>query len=217
MMSLSGYANRRDAGLRLAKLLTTYAGRGDVVVLGLPRGGVPVAAEVARALRAPLDVFIVRKLGAPWQPELALGAIAEGGLEVRHAEAMHALGVSDADLDRVAERERDEVVRRSAAYRGSTPPTPLAGRWIVIVDDGLATGSTMEAAIAAVRTQGPAGIVVAVPVGAPDTCARLAPAVEALVCPLQPRGFDAVGEWYSDFSQTTDDEVRRLLSAAETA
>lgn len=207
------FADRRDAGRQLAAQLQAYSGRADTLILGLPRGGVPVAAEISRALRIPFDVFVVRKLGAPWHPELALGAIAEGGIEVRHEAAMRSLGVSDAELDEVAAVEHDELRRRVLAYRGERPPLKLADRTIILVDDGLATGSTMEAAIAAVRHLRPARIVVAVPVGAPDTCARIEAQADELVCPLRPRAFSAVGEWYDDFGQTTDDEVRALLAA----
>lgn len=209
------FADRRDAGRQLAAQLQTYSGQGDVLILGLPRGGVPVAAEISSALHVPLDVFVVRKLGAPWHRELALGAIAEGGIEIRHEEAMRSLGVSAAEVDRVAAVEHEELKRRVFAYRGKRPPLPLAGRTVILVDDGLATGSTMEAAIAAVRHLHPARIVVAVPVGAPDTCARIETQADELVCLLRPRAFSAVGEWYDDFGQTTDDEVRALITAAE--
>lgn len=210
----SGYLDRRDAGRQLASALEAYANRSDVAVLGLPRGGVPVADEVASALHAPLDVFIVRKLGAPWHPELALGALAEGGIEIRHRDSMASFGVSDADLDHVALQEREELARRVQRYRGSRPATDLWNRTVILVDDGLATGSTMEAAIAAVRQHRPARIVVAVPVGAADTCRRIGALADDLVCPLAPARFSAVGEWYADFSQTTDEEVAAVLAAA---
>ncbi len=211
----SGYQDRRDAGRQLAAALEAYRDRPDVIVLGLPRGGVPVAAEVASALHAPLDIFIVRKLGAPWHPELALGALAEGGLEVRHHAVMASFGVSDADLDRVAAAEREELARRVARFRGRRPPLSLRDRTVVLVDDGLATGSTMEAAIAAVRRQAPARLIVAVPVGAADTVRRVRAMADDLVCPLSPTNFSAVGEWYADFTQTTDEEVSACLDAAK--
>jgi predicted phosphoribosyltransferase len=215
--SPSGYLDRRDAGRQLAAALSAYAGQPNVVVLGLPRGGVPVADEVASALHAPLDVFIVRKLGAPWHSELALGALAEGGIEIRHRDAMASFGVSDEDLDHVARREREELARRVARYRGHRPPQDLRNRVVILVDDGLATGSTMEAAIAAVRRHEPARLIVAVPVGAVDTCRRLIGLVDDLVCPLAPAQFSAVGEWYADFSQTTDEEVAAILAAAKSS
>jgi len=209
------FADRRDAGVQLAARLQHYAGRSDVVVLGLPRGGVPVAAEIARWLQVPFDVFVVRKIGAPWQRELAIGAIAEGGIEVHHEEAMRSLGVSPADLAQVAAVEHEELRRRVMAYRGERPLLPLTDRTVILVDDGLATGSTLEAAIAAVRLLHPARMVVAVPVGVPDSCARIEAQVDELVCPLRPRAFRAVGEWYDNFGQITDDEVRALLAAGE--
>jgi predicted phosphoribosyltransferase len=210
------FADRVDAGHRLAERLTHLAGQ-DVVVLGLPRGGVPVAAEVAAALRAPLDVLVVRKLGLPWQPELAMGAIAGvGGAleEVRNELVIRRAGVGDDVLDAVRAREVPELRRREQAYRGDRPALEVRGRTVVVVDDGLATGSTMRAAVAAVREQSPAAVVVAVPVGSPDTCARLDREVDEVVCLDMPRTFLAVGQAYDDFRATSDDEVRAALSAA---
>lgn len=206
------FADRRDAGRHLAEALREYAGRDDVIVLGLPRGGVPVAAEVAAALNVPFDAFIVRKLGAPWHRELALGAIAEGGVEIRHEEAMRSVGVSADEMDEVAAVEREELTRRIRAYRGDHPaPRALAGRTVLLVDDGLATGATMEAAVAAVRHAGATRVIVAVPVGPRDTRRRIERVADQCVCLLQPDDFSAVGEWYDDFSQTSDEDVLALL------
>ena len=210
------FADREDAGRHLADALGHLAGT-DVVVLGLPRGGVPVAAEVARALHAPLDVLVVRKLGLPWQPELAMGAVAgvAGSLEeVRNEQVIRQAGVGDDALDEVRAREIAELRRRELAYRGDRPAVDVRGRTVVVVDDGLATGSTMRAAVAALRSQSPAAVVVAVPVGSPDTVARLAKEVDELVCVTAPRGFAAVGQVYADFRPTSDDEVRAALSGA---
>jgi putative phosphoribosyl transferase len=204
-----------DAGRELAAHLDRYAGAPDAIVLGLPRGGVPVAAEVARALGTPLDVFLVRKLGVPGHDELAMGAIASGGVRVINQDVVDALGVSDEEIRQASARERDELVRRELAYRGDRPPPAAAGRTVILVDDGLATGSTMRAAVAALGEQGAGRIVVAVPVAAKATCAELAPEVDELVCARTPDPFYAVGLWYDDFSQTTDDEVRALLRAGE--
>jgi putative phosphoribosyl transferase len=181
------------------------------VVLGLPRGGVPVAAEVAHALDAPLDVFVVRKLGVPGQRELAMGAIASGGVRVVNASVVHALRLRDEDIDAVAREEQVELERRERAYRGDRAPAVTAGRRVVLVDDGLATGATMKAALGAVRAQGATDIVVAVPTGAAQTCAELAADGATVVCLSQPEPFHAVGLSYADFSETTDDEVRDLL------
>jgi predicted phosphoribosyltransferase len=215
-MTLRGrvFRNRADAGRRLATLLGAYAGRPDVIVLALPRGGVPVGAEVARALGAPLDVFLVRKLGVPGHEELAMGAIASGGVRVLNEDVVTALHIPPAVVDAVAAREEAELSRREALYRGDRPPPDLRGRVVILVDDGLATGSTMRAAAAAVRGQGPARIVVAVPVAAAETCAELRAQVDELVGALTPEPFFAVGVWYEDFSQTTDEEVRTLLDHA---
>jgi predicted phosphoribosyltransferase len=207
------FRDRTDAGRLLAGELTRYADRRDVVVLALPRGGVPVAAEVARALHAPLDVFLVRKLGVPGHEELAMGAIATGGVRVLNDEVVAALEIPEQVIDEVAAEEQRELERRGCLYRGDRPPLPVRDRTVILVDDGLATGSTMRAAVAALRRQGPRRIVVAVPVGAHDTCAELADEADEVVCARTPRPFRAVGLWYDDFSQTTDEEVRSLLAS----
>jgi predicted phosphoribosyltransferase len=209
------FSDRFDAGRRLAAELLDYADRPDVLVLALPRGGVPVAFEVARALHAPLDVFLVRKLGVPGHRELAMGAIASGGVRVLNEDVVRGLGVPDEVLDAVAARERTELERREWAYRDGRPPPAVRGRTVILVDDGLATGSTMRAAVRALRAQGPARIVVAVPVGAPETCAEFQDEADEAVCARTPDPFYAVGLWYSDFTQTTDEEVRDLLARAE--
>jgi erythromycin esterase-like protein/adenine/guanine phosphoribosyltransferase-like PRPP-binding protein len=208
------FRHRSDAGRQLAAHLTRFGGRSDVLVLGLPRGGVPVAAEVATALGAPLDVFLVRKLGVPGHEELAMGAVAEGGIEVLHERLISDLGIPRALVERTAVRERLELERRDRLYRGDRERPAAAGHVVILVDDGLATGATMEAAIVALRELKPAQIVVAAPVGSPDTCARLAKLADAVVCPSQPEPFDAVGLWYEDFGQTSDAEVRDLLATA---
>jgi putative phosphoribosyl transferase len=205
------FTDRVDAGRQLSRHLDAYANRRDVIVLALPRGGVPVAAEVARHLDAPLDVFLVRKLGVPGQPELAMGAIAEGGAEVLNRQVVDELGIPPALVPPVIARERIELDRRARAFRGDRQTPSVRGRIVILVDDGLATGSTMEAAIAALRRLEPAEIVVAVPVGAAQTCERLSRLADALITVARPVPFDAVGQWYDDFSQTTDEEVRRLL------
>jgi erythromycin esterase-like protein/predicted phosphoribosyltransferase len=205
------FANRTDAGRHLASRLTAYAGRTDVIVLGLPRGGVPVAAEVARHLKAPLDVFLVRKLGVPGHHELAMGAISEGGVQVLDRALISHLGIRPEEVDAIAAAERAELARRQQLFRGLRPRPDLQGRTVIVVDDGLATGATMEAAVVAIRQLGPAAVIVAAPVGAPETCARLRAHATDVVCAAQPRHLDAVGLWYDDFTQTTDDEVRRLL------
>jgi len=187
---------------------------GDLVVLGLPRGGVPVAAEVAAGLGAPLDVFLVRKLGAPGQEELAMGAIATGGVRVLNESVIGHLRVDPADVERVTDAEKAELARRAALYRGSRAPLDVAGKVVVVVDDGLATGSTMRAAVAALRQLNPSRIVVAVPVGAPVTCAEFRRVADEVVCARQPPSFHAVGEWYRDFRPTTDDEIADLLGLA---
>jgi predicted phosphoribosyltransferase len=208
------FQDRRDAGRYLGLQLQKYADAPDVLVLALPRGGVPVAFEVARRLRAPLDIFLVRKLGVPGQEELAMGAIATGGVFVPNSEVILALDISEDVVESVAARERRELARRERQYRGDRPPPDLEGRTVILVDDGLATGSSMRAAIAAVRRQEPARIVVAVPVAAASTCAELTEEVDEVVCAITPAPFQAVGVWYADFSQTTDNEVRELLEQA---
>jgi predicted phosphoribosyltransferase len=183
-----------------------------VVVLGLPRGGIPVAFEVAKALKAPLDVFVVRKLGLPGHPELAMGAIASGGMRVLNDDLLRQLHVPASAIDAVARAEQAELERRERAYRGARPPMTLEGRIVILVDDGLATGATMRAAVLAIRRVLPSQIVVAVPVGARETCRALNEVADDVVCALMPERFTAVGVWYDNFEQTTDDEVRRLLS-----
>ncbi|MGH9223964.1 MAG: TIGR03086 family metal-binding protein [Acidimicrobiales bacterium] len=195
----------------MAGLLAAYGGRSDVIVLGLARGGVPVAAEVAAGLGVPLDVLVVRKLGTPGQVELAMGAIASGGVRVLNDTVIAGMGVDPADIERVTAAERAELGRRTALYRGDRVPLDVSGRVVVVVDDGLATGSTMRAAVAALRRMGPSRIVVAVPVGAPVTCAEFRLVADEVVCARQPREFHAVGEWYRDFRPTTDDEIRDVL------
>ena len=207
----SPFDNRRDAGRQLAGALQHYANRPDVLVLALPRGGVPVAFEVAQALSAPLDVFMVRKLGVPGHEELAMGAIATGGLTVLNDSVVQGLQITPQELDRVAAAEREELARREREYRGDRPPPEVQGRTVILIDDGLATGSTMRAAAAALRQQAPARIVIAVPVSSPQTCRELGAEVDEIVCLITPEMFYAVGMWYIDFSPTTDDEVRDLL------
>lgn len=208
------FGDRREAGVALGQRLAQIPMDAPQVVLALPRGGVPVGYEVARILQAPLDVFTVRKLGVPGQEELALGAIARGGTRVLNEEVLDTLGLTEADVDRVAAREQQELERRDRAYRGDRPPVPVAGRTAVLVDDGLATGSTMRAAVRAIRAERPKRVIVAVPVSARSTCEALAREVEAIVCVRTPEPFYAVGLWYEDFSQTTDEEVRELLARA---
>ncbi|HET7230643.1 MAG TPA: phosphoribosyltransferase [Longimicrobium sp.] len=208
------YVDRVDAGRRLAEALRPFAGVPNLLVLALPRGGVPVAYEVARALNAPLDIFLVRKLGVPGQEELAMGAIASGGIRVLNHEVLRMVHVPAPVIDAVAERELAELERREIAYRDDRPEPAIAGRTVILVDDGLATGSTMRAAVAALRTQHPRALVVAVPVAARETCESFLAEVDHVVCPLTPEPFHAVGMWYHDFSQTTDNEVRHLLALA---
>lgn len=206
------FHDRREAGQLLARQLTRYKAREDVIVLALPRGGVPVGYEIARELKAPLDVFVVRKLGVPWQPELAMGAIAGRGTEVLNGDVVTAYNIPPHVIHEVAEREGRELQRRLQQYRGDRPFPDLRGRTALLVDDGLATGSSMRAAVNALRQEKPKAIVVAVPVAAARTCEELRPEVDDMVCLHTPPDFAAVGLWYEDFSQTTDDEVRELLT-----
>jgi putative phosphoribosyl transferase len=208
------YADRREAGRAVAARLGDYAGRADVVVLGLPRGGIPVAYEVARALNAPLDVFVVRKLGLPGHPELAMGAIASGGVRVLNDDVFRHVNVPPSAIEAVARAEQMELERRERAYRGARPAIPVGDRIVILVDDGLATGSTMRAAVLAIRRQLPSQIVVAVPVGARETCRAMDEVADEVVCVRMPEPFTAVGLWYDDFGQTTDEEVRQLLAAS---
>ena len=201
----------------MARQLTRYKGRRDLIVLALPRGGVPVAYEIARELNAPLDVFVVRKLGVPWQPELAMGAIAGRGTEVLNGDVVSAYNIPPHVIRAVAEREAQELRRRLEQYRGDRPFPALHGLTAILVDDGLATGSSMRAAVNALRQERPAAIVVAVPVAAASTCEELRPDVDEMICLYTPANFAAVGLWYEDFSQTTDEEVRDLLSYEPTS
>ena len=206
------FRDRVEAGRRLAAQLTGYADRPGLLVLALPRGGVPVAFEVARALRAPLDIFLVRKLGVPGQEELAMGAIATGGVRVINEDVVRYLQIPGEVIDAVAANEQRELERREHAYRDDRPAPDVRGKTVILVDDGLATGSTMRAAAAALRKQEPARIIVAVPVSAPETCDEFRMEVDEVVCAVTPEPFRGVGLWYDDFSQTTDGEVRDLLS-----
>jgi len=207
------FRDRREAGRLLAKRLAQYKGRTDVLVLALPRGGVPVAHEITEELHVPMDVFVVRKLGVPWQPELAMGAIASDGVEVLNGDVVTACRIPPRVIREVAEREASELRRRLLQYRGDRPLPVISGRTVILVDDGLATGATMRAAVMAVRQEQPAAVIVAVPVGAASTCAELRSEVDEIVCLYSPPDFSAVGLWYDDFSPTSDEEVRRLLAA----
>jgi predicted phosphoribosyltransferase len=208
------FRDRREAGRLLAEKLVEYADRPDVIVLALPRGGVPIAYEVARALNAPLDVFLVRKLGVPGHEEFAMGAIATGGVRVINDEAVRALGIPDYLIEAVAAKEQQELTRRERLYRDGRPPSDIRGKTVILVDDGLATGFTMLAAIKALRKQQTGRIVVAVPIAPPETCDQLREQADDVICAVTPEPFYAVGLWYEDFSQTTDDEVRDLLTRA---
>lgn len=214
-VSSQPFLNRAEAGELLAARFADLADRDDVIVLGLPRGGVPVGYEVARSLRVPLDVFVVRKLGVPGHEELAMGAIASGGVRLVNHEVVDALGIPESVIDQVARREQAELERREALYRGSRPPLSLTSRTVILVDDGLATGSTMRAAVTAIRHQQPARIVVAVPVGAGPTCSEMHTVADDVVCLRTPDPFIAVGLWYRDFSETPDAEVRELLGRTD--
>ena len=206
------FANRVEAGRSLAEKLTAYRGLANAIVLGLPRGGVPVAYEVAARLGLPLDVFLVRKLGVPGYEELAMGAIASGNVLVLNDEVMRALPDSEATLEAVRARENVELQRREIRYRQDRPAPELKDRVVLLVDDGLATGATMRAATAALRKQGAARIVVAVPVGAPETCEALDSEADETICAIRPASFQGVGQFYEDFSQTSDEEVQELLA-----
>jgi predicted phosphoribosyltransferase len=208
------FVNREDAGRRLAQELTQYAGRDDVVVLGLPRGGAPVALEVAKALDAPMDVFVVRKLGVPGREEFAMGAIATGGVQVMNEDVVRMLNLPERSIENVAEREFKELVRREKSYREGRGPLTVRGRVVIVVDDGLATGATMRAAVEALRRLGPEKIIAAAPVAAPDTARSIQELADGMVTVHTPEFFEAVGAWYRDFSQTSDEEVRECLREA---
>ncbi len=209
------FRDRSEAGRFLADKLSEYTDRRDVIVLGLPRGGIPVAYEVAQKLHAPLDVFTVRKLGVPGHEELAMGAIASGGVRVLNHDVLSYIRIPDEEIDRVAANELRELERRERLYRGARPRLEVRDLIVIVVDDGLATGSTMRAAVKALRQKGPKQIVVAAPVGARETCDSFRNEVDVVcLCALTPEPFQAVGLWYTDFEQTTDDEVRKLLTRA---
>jgi predicted phosphoribosyltransferase len=209
------FRDRREAGRFLVTKLAAYTHRPDVLVLALPRGGVPVAYEVARALDVPLDVFLVRKLGIPGHEELAMGAVATGGVRVLNDQVVGGLRIPDYVIDAVAAKEQQELARRERLYRSNRPPPDVRGRTVILVDDGLATGATMLAAIKTLRQQQPTCIVVAVPTASPETCEELNAEVDEIICAVTPEPFYAVGLWYDDFSQTTDDEVRDLLARSK--
>jgi len=215
-VSSQPFRHRAEAGEQLAARLSAFADRDDVIVLALPRGGVPVGYEVARALHVALDVFVVRKLGVPGHEELAMGAIATGGVRLVNHDVVDALGIPAVVIDSVAKSEQGELDRRERLYRGTRPPIGLANKTVILVDDGLATGSTMRAAVMAARHQNPARIVVAVPVGAASTCGELGREADEVVCLRTPEPFIAVGLWYRDFTPTSDNEVRALLGKVAT-
>lgn len=208
------YRDRTQAGRQLARLLRPHADDPGAIVLALPRGGVPVAYEIAHALHLPLDLLVVRKLGMPGHEEFAIGAIGSGGVRVLQDDVIDACGLAADAVSAVCQVANRELARREALYRGARPLPALAGRTVIVVDDGIATGSTMRAAVEVVRAQHAARVIVAAPVGAPDTCAALAEFADALVCPLQPPGFMSVGQWYKEFDQTSDEEVLSLVSRA---
>jgi putative phosphoribosyl transferase len=214
-VSSQPFTDRAEAGELLAARFTELADRDNAIVLALPRGGVPVGYQVARSLRVPLDVFVVRKLGVPGHEELAMGAIASGGVRLLNDEIVDALGIPGPLIDQVARREQAELERREQLYRGNRPLVSLTNKTVILVDDGLATGSTMRAAVAAIRRQQPKGIIVAVPVGAPSTCDEMREVAEDVVCLRTPDPFVAVGLWYRDFGETSDAEVRELLGRTD--
>ncbi len=208
------FRNRTEAGRVLAGMLQGYAGRPDLLVLGLPRGGIPVAFEIATSLDCPMDLFTVRKLGVPGREELAMGAIASGGIRVLNQDVLRGLVISDREIDMAAQREMQELERRESAYRGGRAPAAIASHCVILVDDGLATGSSMLAAVRAVRSQDPSRVIVAVPVAPPDICELMTQEADDVICAETPARFEAVGLWYQDFSQTSDDEVRELYEKA---
>lgn len=207
------FKDRAHAGRHLAERLMNYAGAADTVVLGLPRGGVVVAREIADQLGLPLDIFLVRKLGVPGYEELAMGAIASGGIRVMNEEVMRQISISESAIESVTRREEQELKRREAAYRGNRPPLSVKGLTVILVDDGLATGATMRAAVKALRRQEPRKLVIAVPTASPDVCDEFRAEVDEILCGMTPSPFHAVGAWYEDFSQTTDEEVQQLLKS----
>jgi predicted phosphoribosyltransferase len=209
------FQNRAEAGVLLGKRLAAYAERPDVLILALPRGGVPVGFEIAKALHAPLDVLIVRKLGVPGQEELAMGAIVSGGMQVLNESVVESLGISAQEIQAAAAREQTELERREHVYRGGRPSPAIRGRTVILVDDGIATGTTMRIALVAVRRQGPSRLVLAVPVAPSSTCRELKPLVDEMVCLLTPQDFVAISLWYEDFRQTSDQEVCDLLEQAD--
>jgi putative phosphoribosyl transferase len=209
------FSNRTTAGQQLADSLLFYADRPDVLVLGLPRGGLPVAYEVARVLHAPLDICLVRKLGVPGQPEVAMGAIASGGVRVLNDDVITGLKISQQDIEKVAVRELKELQRRDRAYRRDRPQPDIANRTVILVDDGIATGSSMRSAIIALKPQHPAALIVAIPVAAQQACNKLKTEVEEVVCLMTPKPFNSLSLWYKDFPQTTDKEVRKLLAQSD--
>lgn len=211
---MSPFKDRRDAGKKLAQKLSAYSGKPDILVLALPRGGVPVAYEVALALSAPLDVFIVRKLGLPGREELAMGAVASGGVRVLNGDIVRMLSIPEEVINIVVKRELRELQRREELYRGNRPTPEVRERTILLIDDGLATGASMRAAIAGLRAQNPARIVVAVPAAAPEACEAFQAEVDEIVCAITPEPFYGVGRWYEDFSQVTDEEVRMFVEEA---
>jgi predicted phosphoribosyltransferase len=211
---MTQFSDRRDAGRKLAQKLLAYAGHSDVIVLALPRGGVPVAYEVALALNAPLDIFLVRKIGLPGREELAIGAIASGGIRVLNEDIIRALNIPEEVINITARRELQELERREGSYRGDRPPSEIRDCTAILVDDGLATGASMRAAVAGLRAQHPARIVVAVPTAAPELCEAFQFEVDEIICAITPEPFYGVGRWYEDFSQITDEEVRLLLHEA---
>lgn len=211
---LTPFRDRSDAGRRLASRLTAYADRPDVLVLGLARGGVPVAFEIARELNVPLDVFVVRKLGVPGYPEYAMGAIASGGVEVMHDQVVHSLSIPTSVINEVAAEELRELERREQVYRGRHLPLQISGRVVIVVDDGMATGASMAAAITALRSHRPARIIVAVPVAARQACEESRADVDELVCLIEPESFIAVGQWYEDFRHIRDQDVHEILAKA---
>jgi len=208
------FRDRTEAGQVLASKLTKYLNQVDTVILALPRGGVPVAYEIGKELGLPVDIFVVRKLGVPGHEELAMGAIASGGVRHINRDVVDQLRIESETIDVASRREQKEIERRERLYRGQRPPVDVRNKTVILVDDGLATGSTMRAAIAALRQHRPARIVVAVPAAAPQTCSEIADEVDEIICAATPETFYAVGQWYQDFSQTTDDEVRELLARA---